>query len=82
VIWWSKRNEEPIQPKKGKTVMPKSIVVIVSPKGETTIQTKGYVGSECQQASKWLEQALGVITSDQKTSEFYQSNEAQQQIQQ
>ena len=47
--------------------MAKIIEVIVSPTGETTIQTKGFAGGECQQASKWLEQALGVSTADRKT---------------
>ena len=48
------------------------IEIVVSPKGETTVQTKGYFGSDCLQASKFLEQALGTTVIDQKTSEFYQ----------
>lgn len=56
----------------------KIIEVIVSPTGETTVQTKGYSGSECQQASKWLEQALGMAISDKKTSEFFAATENQQ----
>jgi hypothetical protein len=36
------------------------IEVTVSPKGETTVQTKGYAGADCLEASKWLEQVLGV----------------------
>jgi hypothetical protein len=51
--------------------MPRIIEVVVSPKGETTVQTKGYAGGDCLQASKFLEQALGVATADQKTNEFY-----------
>jgi hypothetical protein len=58
------------------------IEVIVSPTGEVTIQTKGYAGSDCVQASKFLEQALGVKTADHKTSEYYQTQTAQQQVQQ
>ena len=58
------------------------IEVTVSPTGQTTVQTKGYTGSECQQASKWLEQALGIATAEQKTAEFYQATERQQQVQQ
>jgi Protein of unknown function (DUF2997) len=60
----------------------KIIEVIVSPTGETTVQTKGYVGSECLRASQFIEQALGVVASEQKTAEFYQSQPAEQQIQQ
>jgi hypothetical protein len=56
------------------------IEVIVSPQGETTVQTKGYAGNDCLQASKFLEQALGVVTNDQKTTECYQTETAQQQL--
>ncbi len=53
--------------------MPRIIEVVVSPTGETTVQTKGYAGADCFQASKFLEQALGTKTNDRPTSEFYQS---------
>ena len=52
--------------------MPRVIEVVVSPQGETTVQTKGYAGADCLQASKFLEQALGVVAADRKTAEFYQ----------
>jgi hypothetical protein len=58
------------------------IEIVVSPQGETTVQTKGYAGAECLQASRWLEQALGVSVKDHKTAEFYQSVEQQQHVQQ
>lgn len=51
--------------------MPRIIEVIVSPTGETTVQTKGYAGSDCFQASKFIEEALGLKISDRPTSEFY-----------
>ncbi len=53
--------------------MAKVIEVTVSPQGETTMQTKGFAGAECQQASKWLEQALGIATHDRKTAEFFET---------
>ena len=56
------------------------IEVTVSPKGETTVQTKGYAGADCLEASKWLEQALGVKINDQKTAEFYQATAQVQQV--
>jgi Protein of unknown function (DUF2997) len=58
------------------------IEVVVSPQGETTVQTKGFVGADCLQASKWIEQALGVTATDNKTSEFFQQTEEQQHVQQ
>lgn len=53
--------------------MPRIIEVIVSPAGETSIQTKGYTGSECFHASRFIEEALGVKSTDRPTSEFYSS---------
>jgi hypothetical protein len=62
--------------------MSRVIEVTISPTGEVTVQTKGYVGSDCLQASRFLEQALGVVSSDHKTAEFYQVENNQQQVQQ
>jgi hypothetical protein len=62
--------------------MARIIEVVVSPTGETTVQTKGYAGADCLQASRFLEQALGATTAERNTAEFYESNPAQQQIQQ
>ena len=56
----------------------KIIEVLISPKGETSIQTKGYAGSDCLQASKFLEQALGLVTAEHKTAEFYTPAQSQQ----
>ena len=47
--------------------MSRVIEVIVSPTGETSIQTKGYQGSDCLQASKFLEKALGIVAADDAT---------------
>jgi hypothetical protein len=62
--------------------MPRILEVTVSPTGETTIQTKGYSGGNCQLASKWLEQALGISTADRQTAEFYESAATEQHVQQ
>jgi hypothetical protein len=51
----------------------KRIEIIISPQGETRLETKGFVGAECQQASLFLEQALGQAVTSQRTSEYYQS---------
>ena len=53
--------------------MPRVIEVIVSPRGETTLQTKGYSGADCQQASRFLEEALGIVSAERKTAEYYQT---------
>ena len=63
--------------------MPRIIEVTISPRGETSVQTKGFTGGACLQASKFLEQTLGVVATDRKTAEFYQATAtAEQQIQQ
>lgn len=62
--------------------MARVIEVVVSPQGETTVQTKGYAGADCLLASKFLEQALGVVARDQKTPEFHQQQPAEQQARQ
>lgn len=59
-----------------------TIEIIVSPKGETTVQTKGFTGSSCKDASKFIEQALGETTGEKLTAEFYQTVNAQQQVNQ
>jgi DUF2997 family protein len=58
------------------------IEVVVSPQGEITMQTKGYAGADCLQASKFLEQALGIAATDRKTIEYYQTTRIEQHIQQ
>jgi DUF2997 family protein len=62
--------------------MMKTIDVIISPKGETKIETRGFAGSSCQQASQFLEQALGTKVSEMPTTEFYQTQPLGQTIQQ
>jgi len=52
----------------------KTIELIVTSQGETQLATKGFTGPACQQASLWLEQALGARTSNTPTAEFYQTD--------
>jgi hypothetical protein len=66
----------------GGTLTVRLLEVLVSPQGEATVQTRGYSGADCLQASKFLEQALGVSTTDRKTAEYYQPTPIEHQIQQ
>lgn len=50
----------------------KVIEVIISPGGQTRIETKGFSGSECRQASEFVEKALGQRRSEELTREFHQ----------
>ena len=59
-----------------------TIEIVVTTAGQATIQTRGFSGPSCREASKFLEQALGQSAAEQLTSEFYQLanvNNAQQQ---
>jgi hypothetical protein len=46
------------------------------------VQTKGYTGADCLQASKALEQALGIATTDRKTGDFYLTTPTEQHVKQ
>ena len=49
----------------------KIIVVVISPQGETKLETTGFAGAECREASRSIERALGEPAAEQLTSEFY-----------
>jgi len=51
----------------------KTIEVIVSPNGQTRLETKGFAGSQCRDASKLLESALGQTTEERLTAEYHQT---------
>ena len=55
----------------------KTIEVTISPTGESTVQNKGFTGSSCRDASKFIEQALGDKTAETLTAEFHQTAMAQ-----
>ena len=58
--------------------MARVIELIVSATGETVLETKGYSGAECKEASRFLEQALGIASAERATAEFYSAAEAEQ----
>lgn len=62
--------------------MVRVIQVNISPQGETVLETKGFSGSDCLEASKFLEQALGLPAVERKTAEFYLPAQADQQVRQ
>ena len=57
----------------------KTIEIIVSPQGETRLETKGFAGVSCQDASRFIESALGEKLSDRSTAERYQVSAGQEQ---
>lgn len=60
----------------------KTIEIIVSPKGETTVTTKGFAGGSCREASKFVEQALGQRLDERLTAEFHTAQQVEQNAQQ
>jgi hypothetical protein len=60
----------------------KTIEITVGPKGETKVETKGFSGPGCREASRFVEQALGQKTAEALTAEFHQGQEARQDLRQ
>ena len=50
----------------------KIIEITVDSKGQSKVETRGFTGGECREASKFIEQALGQRTDEKLTAEFYQ----------
>ena len=57
----------------------KLIEIIIAPDGQTRVETKGFSGAECRQASEFIEKALGKRTNETLTSEFHQQQQRQEQ---
>lgn len=50
----------------------KTIEIIVDSTGQARVETKGFAGSACREASRFVEEALGKRTGEQLTTEFHQ----------
>jgi hypothetical protein len=59
----------------------KIIEVLVSPTGETQVETKGFIGNACRDASRFIEQALGIQTTETFKAEFHQVHSAHTSVQ-
>jgi hypothetical protein len=60
----------------------KVIEITVGPKGETKVETRGFIGGECREASRFVEQTLGSRSAESLTAEFYQGQQAGQELRQ
>ncbi len=58
----------------------KTIEVIVNPDGSLKIDAVGFQGSDCEQATRFLEDALGKSTGRRKKPEFYRRSTRQQKV--
>ena len=61
--------------------MKPTIEIVVSSSGEFTIEGVGFKGAGCEKATKFLEEALGVVNSKVKKPEFHQQAVVHQQQQ-
>ena len=52
--------------------MKPSIEVTIEPDGQIKIDAIGFKGADCDQATRYLEEALGVIGQKQKKPEYHQ----------
>lgn len=56
----------------------KSIEIVIAANGETTVRAQGFAGGSCRDATRELERALGEVTGEQLTPEFYLHQPARQ----
>ena len=60
----------------------KTIEITVDSKGQTRVETRGFSGGECREASRFIERALGRPTDEKLTAEFHQSQDVGEQLKQ
>lgn len=59
---------------------PRTIEVIVGPSGELKIEAVGFTGSDCEQATAFLEQALGEVRQRSRKPEYHRRAHREQRI--
>jgi len=59
--------------------MNRSIEILIAPDGTLTIDVVGFKGADCDQATKFLEVALGLTAGKQRKPEFHQTTRRQHQ---
>jgi Protein of unknown function (DUF2997) len=60
----------------------KIIEITIDSKGQSKVETRGFTGGECRDASKFIEQALGSLIGEKLTAEFYQGQSVDKQLKQ
>jgi hypothetical protein len=59
--------------------MTRTIEIIFSSSGEIQIDAVGFKGADCEQATRFLEEALGKILQKQRKPEYHQRNKVRNQ---
>jgi len=60
--------------------MQRTIEVVIGLAGELKIEALGFTGADCEKATKYLEQALGVVKAKQKKPEYHQCQHGKHQL--
>jgi hypothetical protein len=55
------------------------IDVWISPEGAITLDAVGYTGTTCEEATRFLEESLGIVGRKQRTRDYYRRQKNQQQ---
>lgn len=58
--------------------MTQIIEITVATDGQTRVETRGFSGAGCREASRFIETALGKRTEEQLTAEYHQQLRQQQ----
>jgi hypothetical protein len=59
--------------------MKPAIEIIIAPSGAIQIDAVGFKGADCEQATRFLEDALGVVQQKQKKPEYHQRSQSRRQ---
>lgn len=59
--------------------MKTSIEIIISPSGDIKIDAIGFKGADCEKATRYLEEALGLPVQRTRKPEFHQVRKVQSQ---
>ena len=57
----------------------RTIEITMSPRGDSTIEAMAFKGADCEKATQYLEDALGVAGQRAKKPEYYQRSRQQHQ---
>jgi hypothetical protein len=60
----------------------RTVEITVDPQGNTRVETKGFAGEACKEASKFVENALGKTVGEMLTPEYYHAQEEHETIKQ
>ncbi len=56
-----------------------TVEILVSPNGEISIDAVGFKGADCEKATRFLQQALGVTKNRIQKPEYYARSQARNQ---